>query len=106
MEKDKEKIEEEINENHESQDLDDSKEDNIDETILENNYSNATFFVPTKHEKISSWLYKNSYVYKQTYIHEEFIGNKITAKITIEKLKSFKSNFPNIKVNNKQKKFI
>ena len=76
------------------------------ETILENNFSNATFFVPTKYEKISSWLYKNSYVYKQTYIHEEFIGNKITAKITIEKLKSFKSNFPNIKVNNKQKKFI
>ena len=62
--------------------------------------------MPTKYEKISSWLYKNSYVYKQTYIHEEFIGNKITAKITSEKLKFFKSNFPNIKVNNKQKKFI
>ena len=31
MEKDKEQIEEEINESHESQDLDDSKEDNIDE---------------------------------------------------------------------------
>ena len=76
------------------------------ETILENNLSNATFFVPTKYEKISSWLYKNSYVYKQAYIHEEFIGNKITAKITIEKLKSFKSNFPDIKVNNTQKKII
>lgn len=37
MEKDKEKIEEEINENHESQDLDDFKDDNIDETNLENN---------------------------------------------------------------------
>ena len=37
MEKDKEKIEEEINESHESQDVDDSKEDNIDETIFENN---------------------------------------------------------------------
>ena len=37
MEKDKEKIEEEINESHESQDVDDSKEDNIDEIILENN---------------------------------------------------------------------
>ena len=36
MEKDKEKIEEEINENHESQDLDDFKDDNIDETNLEN----------------------------------------------------------------------
>ena len=37
MEKDKEKIEEEINESHKSQDADDSKEDNIDETISENN---------------------------------------------------------------------
>ena len=37
MEKDKEKIEEEINENHELQDVDDSKEDNIDETNSENN---------------------------------------------------------------------
>ena len=37
MEKDKEQIEEEINESHESQDVDDSKEDNIDETISENN---------------------------------------------------------------------
>ena len=41
MEKDKEKIEEEINENHESQDLDDSKEDNIDETNSENNYEDV-----------------------------------------------------------------
>ena len=37
MEKEKEKIEEEINESHESQDVDDSKEDGIDETISENN---------------------------------------------------------------------
>ena len=37
MEKEKEKIEEEINESHESKDVDDSKEDNINETILENN---------------------------------------------------------------------
>ena len=36
MEKDKEQIEEEINENHESQDVDDSKEDNIDEINSEN----------------------------------------------------------------------
>ena len=36
MEKDKEKIEEEINENHESQDVDVSKEDNIDEINSEN----------------------------------------------------------------------
>ena len=36
MEKDKEQIEEEINENHESQDVDDSKEDKIDEINSEN----------------------------------------------------------------------
>ena len=36
MEKDKEQIEEEINESHESQHVDDSKEDNIDEINLEN----------------------------------------------------------------------
>ena len=36
MEKDKEQIEEEINENHESQDVDDSKDDNIDEINSEN----------------------------------------------------------------------
>ena len=43
MEKDKEKIEEEINESHESQDVDVSKEDNIDETISENNNENVEF---------------------------------------------------------------
>ena len=37
MEKDKKQIEEEINESHESLDVDDSKEDNIDETNSENN---------------------------------------------------------------------
>ena len=36
MEKDKEQIEEEINENHESQDVDDSKDDNIDDINSEN----------------------------------------------------------------------
>ena len=37
MEKDKEKIDEEINENHESQDIDDSKDDKLDEINSENN---------------------------------------------------------------------
>ena len=36
MEKDKDQIEEEINESHESQDVDDSKKDNIDEINSEN----------------------------------------------------------------------
>ena len=43
MEKDKEKIEEEINESHESQDVDSSKEDDIDETNSENNDENVEF---------------------------------------------------------------
>jgi molecular chaperone GrpE len=37
MEKEKEKIEEEINENHEPHNVEDSKQDNIDETNSENN---------------------------------------------------------------------
>ncbi|MDC0498186.1 nucleotide exchange factor GrpE [Alphaproteobacteria bacterium] len=37
MEKDKEKTEEEINENHETKDIDNSNEENIDEINLENN---------------------------------------------------------------------
>ena len=41
MEKDKEKIEEEINENNATQDVDDSKDENIDETDLENNDEDA-----------------------------------------------------------------
>ena len=41
MEKDKEQIEEEINENHVSQDIDDSKEDNIDEIKSEDIDENA-----------------------------------------------------------------
>ena len=40
MEKDKEKIDEEINETEESQDTDDSKEDNTDVTDSENNEEN------------------------------------------------------------------
>ena len=41
MEKDKEKIEEEINDNHKSQDVDVSREDNIDEINSENNDEDA-----------------------------------------------------------------
>ena len=41
MEKDKEKIEEEVSENKETEDLNDSNEDNIDEAHLENNDENV-----------------------------------------------------------------
>ena len=40
MEKDKEKIEEEINENHETKEIDDSNQENIDEINIENNDEN------------------------------------------------------------------
>ena len=41
MEKDKEKIEEEINENNATQDVDDSKDDKLDEAHSENNEEDA-----------------------------------------------------------------
>ena len=41
MEKDKEKIEEEINENNATQDVDDSKDDKLDETHSENNQEDS-----------------------------------------------------------------
>ena len=41
MEKDKEKIEEEINENNATQDVDDSKDDKLDEAYTENNEEDA-----------------------------------------------------------------
>ena len=70
------------------------------EGILENQLSNVVFFIPTANEKISSWIYNNSHVYKRTYIFKDFIGNKINAKISKEKLNFFKSKFPEIKINN------
>ena len=70
------------------------------ENLLENDLSNVVFFIPTANEKISSWIYDNSHVYKRTHIYKDFIGNKINAKISKEKLNSFKSKFPEIKINN------
>ena len=43
MEKDKEKIEEEINENNATQDVDDSKDDKLDEAHSENNVEDSDF---------------------------------------------------------------
>ena len=70
------------------------------ESLLENHLSKVVFFIPGANEKISSWIYNNSHVYKRTYIYEDFIGNKINAKISKEKLNFFKSKFPEIKINN------
>jgi len=69
------------------------------EDLLEENMSNIIFLVPSENQKVSSWLHKNCYVYEQSYCLDGFSGNKITAKITLEKLNSFKSNFPHIKTN-------
>jgi GTP-binding protein HflX len=69
------------------------------EDLLEENMSNIIFLVPYENQKVSSWLHKNCYVYEQSYCLDGFSGNKITAKITLEKLNSFKSNFPHIKTN-------
>ncbi len=69
------------------------------EDLLEKNMSNIIFLVPSENQKVSSWLHKNCYVYEQSYCLDGFSGNKITAKITLEKLNSFKSNFPHIKTN-------
>ena len=70
------------------------------EGLLEKHLSNVVFFIPTANEKVSSWIYNNSHVYKRTYIYQDFIGNKINAKISKEKLNFFKSKFPEIKINN------
>ena len=70
------------------------------ESLLENHLAKVVFFIPSANEKISSWIYNNSHVYKRTYIYEDFIGNKINAKISKEKLNFFKSKFPEIKINN------
>ena len=70
------------------------------EGLLENHLSEVVFYIPTANEKISSWIYNNSHVYKRTYIYENFVGNKINAKISKEKLNFFKSKFPEIKINN------
>ena len=48
MEKDKENIEEEINENHETQDIDDSKDDKLDENHSQNNEEDAESEKDTK----------------------------------------------------------
>ena len=56
------------------------------------------FHIPIGSYKISSWLYKNSHVYNETYCDIDFVGNKVKAKISNDKLNLFKSNFPEIKL--------
>lgn len=69
------------------------------ESLIDKNLSNVIFLIPEYSSKITSWIYKNSYVIDEKYSNTEFCGNKIKAKISQERLNSFKSNFPEIQVN-------
>ena len=69
------------------------------EKLVDKNFSDILFFIPTDSLKISSWLHKNSFVYNDIYCDANFIGNKVKSKISIQKLQYFKSNFPHIKIN-------
>jgi len=69
------------------------------ESLVDTNLSNVIFLVPQYSSKITSWIYKNSYVIDEKYSNTGFDGNKIKAKISQERLNSFKYNFPEILVN-------
>ncbi len=66
--------------------------------LIDKNFSDVLFYIPTDSLKISSWLHKNSFVYNDIFCDINFIGHKIKTKISIKKLKYFKSNFPHIKM--------
>ena len=70
--------------------------DDLDK-LVDKNFTDVLFYIPTDSLDISSWLHKNSFVYNNKYSDINFVGNKMKTKISIEKLKYFKSNFPHIK---------
>ena len=65
--------------------------------LVDKNFTDVLFYIPTDCLDISSWLHKNSFVYNNKYSDINFKGNKMKTKISVEKLKYFKSNFPHIK---------
>ena len=71
---------------------------NYIENLAEKKFTRVLFHIPIDSYKISSWLYKNSHVYNETYCDIDFVGNKVKAKISNDKLNSFKSYFPEIKL--------
>ena len=71
---------------------------NYIENLAEKKFTKVLFHIPIDSHKISSWLYKNSYVFNETYCDIDFVGNKVKAKISNDKLNSFKSHFPEIKL--------
>ena len=71
------------------------------EKLVDKSFSDIIFYIPADSSKISSWIYKNSLVYNDTFCDVNFVGNKIKTKISIKKLKYFKSNYPYIRMNSK-----
>ena len=69
---------------------------NYIENLAEKKFTKVLFHIPIESSGIYSWLYKNSHVYNETFCDIEFLGNKVKAKISYDKLNSFKSNFPEI----------
>ena len=70
------------------------------ENLAEKQLTKVLFHIPIDGYRISSWLYKNSYVYNESFCDIDFVGNKIKAKISNDKLNFFKSHFPEIKLYN------
>ena len=73
---------------------------NYIENLAEKKFTKVLFHIPIESSGIHSWLYKNSHVYNETYCDIDFVGNKVKAKISHDKLNLFKSNFPEIKLYN------
>ena len=71
---------------------------NYIKNLAEKKFSKVLFHIPIESSGIHSWLYKNSHVYKETYCDIDFVGNKVKAKISHDKLNLFKSNFPEIEL--------
>ena len=71
---------------------------NYIENLAEKKFTKVLFHIPFNSYKISSWLYKNSHVYDETFCDIDFVGNKVKAKISNDKLNSFKSHFPEIEL--------
>ena len=71
---------------------------NYIENLAEKKFTKVLFHIPFESFRIHSWLYKNSYVYNETFCDIDFLGNKVKAKISYDKLNSFKSNFPEIEL--------
>ena len=71
---------------------------NYIENLAEKKFTKVLFHIPIESSGIHSWLYKNSHVYNETYCDIDFVGNKVKAKISHDKLNLFKSNFPEIEL--------